>query len=153
MDSSEVGVLKERYEVRFRGFLESHHCRGLEAEIRLRRRISTRCQILEEEVTNLEVLRDFTDKTLEGELADEELRRLLVPTDLAECDGTRPEAMRLLHTASCSLSRVMGKLVVCAKCVESEWKCGLQQRSCAPGTWQRAACGAPCHRWTCERSA
>ena len=100
MDSSKVGVLKERYEVRFRGFLESHHCRGLEAEIRLRRRISTRCQILEEEVTNLEVLRDFTDKTLEGELADEALRRLLVPTDLTKSDGTRPEAMGLLHTTS-----------------------------------------------------
>ena len=97
MDSSKVGVLKERYEVRFRGFLESHHCRGLEAEIRLRRRISTRCRILEEKVTNLEVLRNFTDKTLEGELADEELRRLLVPTDLAAGDGTRPEAVRLLH--------------------------------------------------------
>ena len=53
--------------------------------------------------TNLEVLRDFTDETLEGELADEELRRLLVPTDLTKSDGTRPETVRLLHTTGCSL--------------------------------------------------
>ena len=51
----------------------------------------------------LEVLRDFADKTLEGELADEELRRLLVPTDLTEGDGTRPEAVRLLDATSCRL--------------------------------------------------
>ena len=54
-------------------------------------------------MTNLEVLRDFTDKTLEGELADEELRRLLVPTNLTKSDGTRPETMRLLDTTSCGL--------------------------------------------------
>ena len=53
--------------------------------------------------TDLEVLRNFTDKTLEGELADKELRRLLVPTDLTKSDGTRPETVRLLHTTSCSL--------------------------------------------------
>ena len=51
-------------------------------------------------MTNLEVLRDFTDKTLEGELADEELGRLLVPTDLTKSDGTGPEAMGLLDTTS-----------------------------------------------------
>ena len=51
----------------------------------------------------LEVLRNFTNKPLEGQLADEELGRLLVPTDLAERDGTRPEAMRLLDTTSSSL--------------------------------------------------
>ena len=37
---------------------------------------------------------------MEGELADEELRRLLVPTNLTESDGTRPEAMGLLDTTS-----------------------------------------------------
>ena len=50
--------------------------------------------------TNLEVLSDLTNKTLEGELADEELRGLLVATDFTESDGTRAETMRLLHTAS-----------------------------------------------------
>ena len=51
----------------------------------------------------LEVLRNFTNKPLEGQLADEELGRLLVPTDLAESDGTRPEAVRLLHTTGSGL--------------------------------------------------
>ena len=46
----------------------------------------------------LKVLRNFTDETLEGELADEQLRALLVPTDLTKSDRTRAEAVRLLHT-------------------------------------------------------
>ena len=53
--------------------------------------------------TNLEVLSDFTDKTLEGEFADEELSRLLVPPDFTEGDGSGPEAMGLLDTTSCGL--------------------------------------------------
>jgi len=38
------------------------------------------------------------DETLEGELADEELRRLLVPTDVTKgnCAGVEP----LLHTTN-----------------------------------------------------
>ncbi|KIM53136.1 hypothetical protein SCLCIDRAFT_139594 [Scleroderma citrinum Foug A] len=49
------------------------------------------------------ILCDFTDEPLEGELADEELRRLLVATDLTEGDCTGAETMRLLHT-TCGLS-------------------------------------------------
>jgi hypothetical protein len=37
---------------------------------------------------------------LEGKLADEELRRLLVPTDLTKSDGTGTETMGLLDTTS-----------------------------------------------------
>ena len=51
-------------------------------------------------MTHLEVLSDLTNKPLEGQLADEELRRLLVATNLAKSDGTRAEAMGLLHTTS-----------------------------------------------------
>ena len=54
------------------------------------------CEDIKE--TNLEVLSDFTNETLEGELADEELRRLLVATNLAKGDGTGAEAMGLLDT-------------------------------------------------------
>ena len=61
---------------------------------------------------HLEVLRNFADETLEGELADEELRRLLVPTNLTESDGTRPEAMRLLDTTSGGLRRLSVKVQV-----------------------------------------
>lgn len=48
--------------------------------------------------TNLEILSDFTDKSLEGELADEELGGLLVATNFTESDGTGAETMGLLDT-------------------------------------------------------
>ena len=46
----------------------------------------------------LEILGDFTDQPLEGELPDKELRRLLVPSDFTEGDRSRAETMGLLHT-------------------------------------------------------
>lgn len=70
MDGAEVGVLEERDEVGLNGLLKSTDGRGLEAEI------------------GLEVLSNLTNKTLEGELADEELSRLLVATNLTESDST-----------------------------------------------------------------
>jgi hypothetical protein len=39
MDSSQVGVLKERDEVSFSGFLKSHDGRGLEAKIGLKKKV------------------------------------------------------------------------------------------------------------------
>ena len=62
-------------------------------------------------MTHLEVLGNLTNKPLEGQLADEELRRLLVPTDFTEGDSTRPETMRLLDTTGGglhALQRVRG---------------------------------------------
>lgn len=38
-------------------------------------------------------------QTLEGQLADQELSRLLITTDLTKSDGTRLVAVRLLDTA------------------------------------------------------
>jgi hypothetical protein len=69
VDGAEVGVLEEGDEVGLDRLLESADGGGLEAEVRL------------------EVLGDLTNKTLEGQLADEELSRLLVATDLTESDG------------------------------------------------------------------
>ena len=80
MDGAQVGIFKERDEVSLDGLLEGTDGGRLEAEIRL------------------EVLGDFTDQALEGELADEELSRLLVTTDLTESDGTRLIPVRLLDT-------------------------------------------------------
>ena len=80
MDGAEVGVLEERDEVSLNGLLKSTDGRRLEAEIAL------------------EVLSDFTNQTLEWELSDEELSRLLVATDLTESDGTRLVSVRLLDT-------------------------------------------------------
>ena len=70
MNGAEIGVLEERDEVGLNGLLESTDGGRLEAEVRL------------------EVLGNLSDETLEGELADEELSRLLVATDLSESDGS-----------------------------------------------------------------
>lgn len=80
VDGAQVGVLEERDEVRLNRLLERTDGRRLESEVRL------------------EVLGDLTHKTLEGQLADEELGRLLVATDLTESDGTGLVAVGLLHT-------------------------------------------------------
>ncbi len=82
MDGGQVGVFEQRDQVGFGGFLQGADGRGLEAEV------------------GLEVLGDLTDETLEGELQDEELGRLLVATDLTESDGTGLIAVRLLDTTS-----------------------------------------------------
>ena len=78
MDGAEVGVLKDADQVGLGGFLEGHDGRGLESEI------------------GLEVLGDLTDKSLEGQLADQKLSRLLVAADLTKGDGARSESVWLL---------------------------------------------------------
>ena len=70
VDGAQVGVLEVRDEVSLNGLLERTDGRALEAEVAL------------------EVLCDLTNQTLERKLADEELGRLLVATDLTESDGT-----------------------------------------------------------------
>ena len=70
MDGAEVGVFEEGDEVSLDGLLESTDGRGLESQV------------------GLEILSDFTNKALEGELSDEELGTLLVTTDLTESNGT-----------------------------------------------------------------
>ena len=66
VDGAQVGVFEKSDQVSLACLLESHDGGALEAEV------------------GLEVLGDFTDKTLEGQLADEELGALLVATDLTE---------------------------------------------------------------------
>ena len=81
VDGAKVGVLKESDEVSLSSLLKGHDGGGLEAEI------------------GLEVLGDLTDKTLEGQLADEELSRFLVTTDLTEGDGSGTVTVRLLDSS------------------------------------------------------
>ena len=50
-------------------------------------------------VTHLEVLGDLTNKTLEGELANQELGGFLVTSDFTEGDGSGAEAMGLLDSS------------------------------------------------------
>ena len=78
MESVEVGVLEQADQVSLACFLECQYSRGLELE--------------------LEVLGNFTNKALEGELADEELGTLLVLADLPEGYGSGTIAVGFLDT-------------------------------------------------------
>ena len=80
VDGAEVGVLEDANQVGLRGFLKGHDGRGLESEI------------------SLEVLGDLTDKSLEGQLADQKLGGFLVAADLTKGDGARSESVWLLDT-------------------------------------------------------
>ena len=91
VDGTEVGVLKETHEVGLRGLLKGQDGGPLEPEV------------------GLEVLSDLSHETLEGELANEELSRLLVSSDLTKRHGSRAVAVRLLH-ASGSRSAFSGGL-------------------------------------------
>src|SRR5687768_11609005 len=81
VDGSQVGILKERNDVSLGSLLEGTDGRGLETKV------------------SLEVLGNLADETLEGELADQELGRLLVATDLTKSDGTGAVTMGLLDTS------------------------------------------------------
>jgi hypothetical protein len=73
---------KETNEVSLGGLLESQHGGSLEAKI------------------TLEVLSNLTDKTLEGQLADQQVRRLLVTTDLTKSHSSWAVTVGLLDTSS-----------------------------------------------------
>lgn len=82
VDSAQVRVFKQTDEVGLRCLLKGGNGRALESKI------------------GLVVLSDFPDESLEGELSDQELSRLLVLSDLSESDGTGLEAVGLLDTSS-----------------------------------------------------
>jgi len=88
VDGSQVSVFKEGNEVSFAGLLESENGRGLEAKV------------------SLEVLSNFTDEPLEGELPDQELSRFLITSNFTKGDSSRPEPVRLLDTTCGGGSRL-----------------------------------------------
>ncbi|CAL9192713.1 unnamed protein product, partial [Musa hybrid cultivar] len=79
MDRAEIGVLEEANQIGLGRLLEGRHSGALEPEVRL------------------EVLRDLPHQPLKGQLPDQQLRALLVLTDLPERHRPGPEAVRLLH--------------------------------------------------------
>ena len=81
VDGAQVGVLEQTNQVSLASLLEGHDGRALEAQV------------------GLEVLGDFTDETLEGQLADQQLGALLVTTDLTESDCSWPVTVRFLDTS------------------------------------------------------
>jgi hypothetical protein len=92
VDGAQVGVLKEGDEVGLNGLLESTDGRRLESQV------------------GLEILSDLTNQTLEWELSDEELSRLLVTTDLTESDSSWLVSVWLLDTSGrrCGLASSLG---------------------------------------------
>ena len=81
VDGAQVGVLEETDEVSLAGLLKSHDGRRLEAEV------------------SLEVLRNLTDKTLEGQLANQKLGGLLITANFSQSNSTRSVPMRLLDSS------------------------------------------------------
>ncbi len=81
MNSAKIGILEKTDKVGLRSLLKGHDCGALEAKI------------------GLEILSDLTDETLEGKLADEEIRRLLELADFTKSDGSGPVAMGLLDAS------------------------------------------------------
>ena len=77
VDGGQVGVLEQADQVRLGRLLQGQDGGRLEAQV------------------GLEVLRDLTHQALEGQLADQQLGRLLVLADLAQGDGARPVAVGL----------------------------------------------------------
>ncbi len=71
VDGAQVGVLEQADQVCLSGLLKREHGAALEAQV------------------GLEVLRDLAHQALEGQLADEQLRGLLVLADLAQSNRTR----------------------------------------------------------------
>ena len=80
VNGAQVGVFEKTNEVSLGSFLQSHNGGRLEAEV---------C---------LEILSNLTDKSLERQLANEELSTLLVATNLTKSNGTRSVPVRLLHS-------------------------------------------------------
>jgi len=81
VDGAQVGVLEEANEVGLSSLLEGKNGRALESKI------------------TLEVLGYLTHKALEGKLADEQVRRLLVATDLTKRDGSGAVTVGLLDAS------------------------------------------------------
>lgn len=81
VDGAEVRIFKDSSEVALSRFLESEKSLGLEAEL------------------TINAVTDGANKPLEGSFRQEEVRRLLVSLDLAQCNCTRPPSHLPLHAA------------------------------------------------------
>ena len=109
VNGTQVGVLEEANEVGLRSLLKGEDGGSLEAQV------------------TLEVLSDLADETLEGELADEEVGGLLVPTDLAEGDSSGAVAVGLLHASGGGggLARCLGGELLAGGFASGGLTCGL----------------------------
>jgi hypothetical protein len=118
VNGTQVGILEKTDQVSLSSFLKGQDSSRLETKIRL------------------EILSDFTDKTLEWCLTDQEISRLLVLADFTKSDGSGTITVRLLDSTS-SWGRFTGSLVKVVKC-EVNIICGKRKEvsfirvACAP---------------------
>ena len=82
VDGAQVCVFEEADQVSLAGLLQRHDGRTLEPQL------------------GLEVLGNFTDKSLEGELSDQQLGALLVATNLTQGNSSRPVSVGFLDATS-----------------------------------------------------
>ena len=109
VDGSQVGILEKTNKVCLSSFLKSQDGRSLESQV------------------SLEVLGDFSDKSLERKLSDQELSRLLVSSDLTKGDGTRSVSVWLLDTTGgrSGFSGSLGSQLLSWSLTSSGLTCGL----------------------------
>ena len=109
VDGTQVGVLEKANKVSFGGFLKGQDGGSLESKI------------------GLEVLGDLTNKTLEGQLADEKVGGLLVTTDLTKSDGSWAVTVGLLDTSGSGgrLTSCLGGELLSWSLSSSGFTCGL----------------------------
>ena len=113
MDGAEIGVFEEADQVCFGGFLKSSNCCALESQV------------------GLEILSDFSNQSLEGQLSDEQFGGFLVSSDFSKSNGTRSVTMGFLHSSSGwgALSGSLCRQLLSWSFTSSRFSCGLL-RSC-----------------------
>ena len=109
VDGGQVGILEKTNKVGLSSLLKSQDGRSLESQV------------------SLEILGDFSDKSLERKLSDQELSGLLVSSDLTKSDGTRSVSVRLLDTTGgrSGLSGSLGSQLLSWSLTSSGLTCGL----------------------------
>jgi len=109
VDGAQIGVLEQTDQVGLGRFLQSSDGGRLESKI------------------GLEILGDFTNKSLEGELTDQKLRRLLVSPDFSESDGSGTVTVRFLDTSrgGGALTRGLGGQLLAGRLASGRLSGGL----------------------------
>jgi len=81
VNRAQIRVLEKTHQISLRRFLKSSDGGRLEPQV------------------GFKILSNFPNEPLEGKFADQQLRRLLVPSDFSESDGPGPVTMRFLDAA------------------------------------------------------
>lgn len=82
VNGAQIRVFEQADQVSFRRFLKGTYSGALKTQI------------------GFEILRDFTNQTLERQFPDEQLRGLLISSDFSQSYSTGPVTMRLLDASS-----------------------------------------------------